>query len=114
MTQCIHLDFTGAHSTTVRLNGWPARLANVVRVLLGVELTLAICKKLPLSKPRAEGLLAWAPGNTYSKGEWALCWHDKFWYSFTVARANTDAQLRCFREGGLTYRVERRDDAAHV
>ena len=66
-------------------------------------LTLAVCKRLPLSAPNPHGLLVWSPAQAYTSGEWALLWNTGYWYAFIVAKANSDAQLRMFREGGLTY-----------
>ena len=105
MTDPIFLDFTGAHSTTVNLSGTKARIANIFRLILGNKLTLALCRRLPLSPPNGYGLLFWAPINTYMQKEWALLWNTGAWDSFIVARANTNAQLRAFQGGGLKYPI---------
>lgn len=105
MTDPVFLDFSGAHSTTVDLSGKKARIANIFRLILGNKLTLALCRHLPISPPNEDGLLFWAPINTYMHKEWALLWNTGAWDSFIVARANTDAQLRAFREGGLKYPI---------
>lgn len=110
----IHVDFTGAHSTTLRLKPYPARIANWIRRKIGNKAMLAICRRLPISKPSELGLLVWSRKYTYTAGQWALCWHEENWHAFIVARANTDAQLRCFREGGLTYHVEQPIGPVHA
>lgn len=99
----IDLDFRGAYRAAIEVSGYRARLLNAIRLLIGDRAMFALCRLLPLGKPCAKGLLIWTPDRMICHGQWAMGWHCEKYDAFFVGRAESDAQLRAWRNGGLTY-----------
>lgn len=95
-------NFSGSYSSTLSLMGRPARAMHLVRRILGNSATLWLLRRLPLRKPAVDGLLVVPTDDVYLDGGWALIAHDKDWYSFICARAETEMQRKVWRDGGAT------------
>ncbi len=97
-------DFSDASSVAVHCRyQWSAKAFNIARIILGNSLTLRILRRLPFRK--GDGLLVWSPKCVHVEGEYALLWQSDKWFAFIVARADSDVQLRAFREGGVTWNL---------